>query len=89
VTGLLIRARRAWWHASYHGHLALLTALAVVRYLAVGVALLAHRAHGEVAAHGQVVADTTGNHHYHATRPRPERYTRMAYFLLDPKDRVR
>lgn len=83
MNGWLIRARRAAWWLSYRGHLALLIVLAAVRYLAVAVALLAHRAHTELAAHGEVVADTLGSHAYRdTTRPKPERYARMAYFLL-------
>ena len=85
----VIRARHVWWRVSYRGHLVALTVLAAVRYLAVAVALLAHRAHGEVAAHGEVVADTLGARGYRdTTQPRPERYARLAYFLLDPKDHV-
>lgn len=90
MSGVRIRARRTWWRISYRGHLSLLTVLAVVRYLAVAVALLAHRAHTALAAHGQVAADTLGAHDYRDTvRHRPERYARMAYFLLDPTERTR
>lgn len=82
-----IRAREAAWQVSYHVILALLTVLAAVRYLAVAAALLSHRAHTELAAHGEIVADTLGSHSYRGTtRPKPERYARLAYFLVTPKD---
>lgn len=78
-----IRAREAAWQVSYHAILALLTVLAALRYLAVAAALLSHRAHTALAVHGEAVADTLGSHNYRdSTRPKPERYARMAYFLL-------
>ena len=87
MKSLLISARLYWWHVSYAGHLALLTLLAAARYVFFGLAVLAHRGHTGVAAHGQVVADTLGATSYaDRTRPRSERYARMAYFLLNPTD---
>ncbi len=84
MTGLLILARRAWWRASYHGHLLLLSLLAVARWLFFGLAVLAHRWHTGIAAHGQVVADTLGATGYgDRVTPRSDRYARVAYFLLD------
>jgi hypothetical protein len=84
---LRIRARDLWWRLLYRLHLLALSLLAGLRYLLVGGALLAHRAHTELARHGQVVADTLSAHGYRdATRPRPERYARMASFLIDPRE---
>ena len=50
--------------------------------------MLAHRAHTALAAHGQVVADTLGATGYSdRVKPNGDRYARVAYFLLDDKDR--
>jgi len=87
VTGWAIRARRVGWRVSYRAHLALLSVLAVARFVCFGLALLAHRAHTAVAGHGRIVADTLGAHGYaEATRPDNARYERMAFFLLHPKE---
>ena len=88
MTGVLIRLRRAGWAVSYHGHLLLLSLLAVARWSLFGLAVLAHRAHTALAAHGQVVADTLGATGYSdRVKPNGDRYARVAYFLLDDKDR--
>jgi hypothetical protein len=85
VTGLLIWIRGCWWRISYHGHLVLLTLLALARFVFFGLAVLAHRWHTGVAAHGQVVADTLNATSYgDRVRPRSDRYARLAYFLLHP-----
>lgn len=87
MTSLLIALRRGRWAASYHGHLALLSLLAVARWLLFGLAVLAHRCHTSIAAHGQVVADTLGATGYSdRVKPDGDRYARVAYFLLDDKD---
>lgn len=83
MTGLAIFVRRCWWRASYHGHLSLLSLLALLRWVFFGLAVLAHRGHTGLAAHGQVVADVLGETDFAArTKPRSDRYTRVAYFLL-------
>lgn len=85
MTGLLIRIRNGWWHVSYCGHLLLLALLALARFVFFGLAVLAHRLHTDVAAHGQVVADTLSAASYtDRVKPRSERYARMAFFLLNP-----
>ncbi|GHH57668.1 hypothetical protein GCM10017774_77580 [Lentzea cavernae] len=78
--------RHSWWHVSYYGHLLLLALLAAARFVFFGLAVLAHRMHTDVAAHGQVVADTLSATSYtDRVRPRSDRYARMAYFLLHPR----
>lgn len=90
MTGLLIFIRGCWWHASYRGHLLLLALLALARFMFFGLAVLAHRMHTGVAAHGQVVADTLGASSYgDRVRPRSERYARLAFFLLHPPNPTR
>lgn len=87
MIGLLILIRSCWWQVSYYGHLVLLTLLALARFVFFGLAVLAHRWHTSVAAHGQVVADTLNATSYgDRIRPRSDRYARLAHFLLNPPD---
>lgn len=84
MTGVLIVLRRGWWWTSYHLTLLLLTLLALARWVLFGLAVLAHRGHSRLAAHGQVVADTLGATGYSdRVKPHDDRYARVAYFLLD------
>lgn len=87
MTSLWIAARRAWWWASYRLILLVLSLLALLRWVLFGLAVLAHRCHSRLAAHGQVVADTLGATAYsNQTKPNNDRYARVVYSLLDPKD---
>lgn len=86
MTGLLIAIRSCWWQVSYYGHLVLLSLLALARFVFFGLAVLAHRWHTSLAAHGQVVADTVSAAGYSDhVKPRSERYARMVFFLLNPR----
>lgn len=86
MSGSKIQMREVWWHASYYGHLAVLTLLDAVRFVLTALTLAAHRLHTKVAEHGEVVADVLDATHYRqATDLDRERYTRLVRNLLYPE----
>lgn len=82
------RTRDLWWQAQYLLIVVSLWILNAVRYLAVAVAMLAHRAHGALAAYGEVTAETLGAHDDYttSTEPHPDRYQRLAEVVLIGRD---
>lgn len=73
------RSRALWWRALYWLIVVTLQALNAVRFVAFGVAVLAHRAHAALAAYGEVTAETLSAHGEYAerTQPHPDRYARL------------
>lgn len=82
------RTRAGWWRALYWLIVVTLQALNIVRFVAFGVAVLAHRAHAALAAYGEVTAETLSAHGEYAssTEPHPDRYQRLAEVVLIGRD---